>query len=156
MKTLIVFATKHGTTREVAERIAARIEGAAIHDLKKDGSPPLDSYDCVIIGSSLYAGAIRREAKAFMAKSTNALHGKKVGLFLCGMEASGAQGFFNANFPKEILQIAKTTAFTGGIFDPQKASAFERLVIKIVTKKSVYVNTINDSTIDQFAAAMKA
>jgi len=156
MKTLIIFATKRGATREIAERIAARIEGAAIHDLKKDGSPPVDSYDCVIIGSSLYAGAIRKEAKAFMAKSANTLQGKKVGLFLCGMEASGAQGFFDANFPKEILQMAKTTGFLGGIFDPQKASAFERLVIKIVTKKSVYVNTIDDAKIEQFATAMNA
>ena len=42
----------------------------------------------------------------------------------------------------------------GGIFDPQKTGAMERLVMKAVAKQSVYANTISDDGIEQFAEAM--
>ena len=48
MKTLILYATKHGATREAAKRIAAKIPGAVFHDLKQDGIPALFDFDCVI------------------------------------------------------------------------------------------------------------
>jgi menaquinone-dependent protoporphyrinogen IX oxidase len=32
MKTLILYATKHGAAREIAQRIAIRLDGAVVHD----------------------------------------------------------------------------------------------------------------------------
>ena len=73
MKTLILYATKYGAAYEIARRIAERIDGAVIHNLKQDGMPPLEEFDCVIAGSSVYVGMIRKEAKAFFTKNTAAL-----------------------------------------------------------------------------------
>ena len=36
MKTIILYATKYGTTAEIAKRIANRIDGATVHDLKNN------------------------------------------------------------------------------------------------------------------------
>jgi len=58
MKTLILYATKHGATREVATRIASHTDGTVLHDLKQASTPTLADFDCVIIGSSLYGGAM--------------------------------------------------------------------------------------------------
>jgi menaquinone-dependent protoporphyrinogen oxidase len=156
MKTLILYATKSGAAREIAQRIASRMEGAAVHDLKQGAIPPLADYDCIIVGSSIYAGAMRKEAKAFMAQNMGAIEGKKLGLFLSGMDKSGGKDYFQPNFSPEALQMAKATGFLGGIFDPQKAGFMGRLVMRIITKQSGYIDAIDDEKIEQFVEAIKA
>ena len=156
MKTLILYATKHGAAREVAQRIAKLIDGAVLHDLKQGGVPSLAEYDCIILGGSVYAGMLRKEAKTFLTQNADALRGKRLGLFLCGMDASGEQAFFKANVPADILQAAKATGFMGGIFNPKKAGVMGRLIMKAVAKQSEYIDTIDDSKIKQFAEVMRA
>ena len=156
MKTIILYASKRGAAAEIARRVAEKIGGAALHDLKKGGVPSIGEFDCVIVGGSLYVGMIRKEAKAFVARNADALRGKKLGLFLSGLEADKEKEYFDANFPADILRAAKAAGFLGGIFDPQKAGFVERLVMKAVAKQSAYVNTIDDSKIDQFVKALKA
>jgi len=156
MRTLILYATKYGATQEIAEAISGQIGGAVLHDLKQGETPPLADFDCVIIGSSLYAGSIRKEAKVFLAQNAAQLRGKKLGLFLSGMAQGDEQKYFTDNFPPDMLQETTAASFLGGIFDPQKAGAMERLIMKAVTKKSGYVRTIDDEKIKQFAARMHA
>ncbi|MDR0490077.1 MAG: flavodoxin domain-containing protein [Oscillospiraceae bacterium] len=154
MKTLILYATKHGAACEIAQRIEKKIGGAAIHDLKQGGAPSLAEFDCVIVGSSLYAGRIRKEAKAFLAQNADALKVKRLGLFLSGMDASREKPYFDANVAMDVLQAARAARFLGGIFDPQKAGAMERFIMKAVSKQSGYRNTISDDSIEQFVEAM--
>ena len=155
MKTIVIYATKYGAAGEIARRIADKIGGAVIHDLKQ-GVPSLAEFDCVIIGSSIYAGMIRKEAKVFLSKNASTLQGKKIGLFLSGLDASSQKTFFDINFPTDILQAAKTAEFLGGIFDPKKAGMIERFIIKMITKKTRYINIIDDSKIEQFVKAVKS
>jgi menaquinone-dependent protoporphyrinogen oxidase len=58
MKTLILYATKHGAAHEAAQRIAKHLDGAVLHDLKQGGVPSIAGYDCVIIGGSIYTDTI--------------------------------------------------------------------------------------------------
>jgi menaquinone-dependent protoporphyrinogen oxidase len=155
MKTLILYATKYGAAEEIAQRIAKRINGAVIHDLKQSGGPDLAAFDCIIIGTSVYAGMIRKEAKTFAWQNANVLREKKLGLFLSGMGESGEKEYFEKNFPPNLLQSAKAANFLGGVFDPKKANFIERLIMKIVTKQSGYLNNIDDSKIERFVEAMK-
>ncbi|MCL2569302.1 MAG: flavodoxin domain-containing protein [Oscillospiraceae bacterium] len=156
MKTLILYATKYGATREIAERIATQIGNATLHDLKQIDLPPLADFDCILIGSSLYAGSIRKEVKTFLAQHGPELQGKKTGLFLSGMSAEVSLKPFEDNFPTALLEQSATWAFLGGVFDPQKANFAERLIMKAITKQSGYVSTISDEKIEQFTAQMKA
>jgi len=155
MKTLILYATKYGAAYEAAQRIAKHITGSVLHNLKQSGVTSLAGYDCVIIGSSVYVGSIRKEAKAFLSQNTNALKGKKVGLFLCGLQEAEEKAFFKNNFPDEILQTAKAVSFLGGIFDPAKSGILERFIMKAVAKQSGYIDTIDDGKIAQFSEELK-
>jgi menaquinone-dependent protoporphyrinogen oxidase len=150
MQTIILYATKHGAAREIARRIADKIDGAALHDLKQGDVPDLTAYDCVIVGSSVYAGMIRKEAKEFLSKNAELLQSKKLGLFISGMAKDNEESVLSAAFPKVLLQSAKVASLLGGIFDPQKAGFFERLIIKAVTKQSAYVDTIDNDKIGEF------
>ena len=158
MKTIILYATKYGAAEEIAKRIANKLSGSAecvIHNIK-DALPALSDFDCIIFGSSVYAGSICKEAKTFLADNEKILLEKTLGLFLSGIGTDGKDTYFKSNFPDNLLQKAKARGFLGGVFDPKKAKFAERLIIKIVTKKSVYINTINDIRIEKFAEDMKA
>ena len=154
MKTIILYATKYGASREIAHRISERIDGAETYDLKQDSIPDLAGYDCVIVGSSIYAGMTRKEAKEFLSQSADVLHGKRLGLFISGMSTDNEEAVLAAAFSKELLRCARKASVLGGIFDPKKAGFFERFIMKIVTKKSEYINTIDDGKIDAFVNAV--
>lgn len=155
MKTLILYATKHGAAKEIAERIAALIPGSTVCDLKSNDIPPVTQYDCIILGASLYAGSIQKEAKEFLSNDAEVLRGKRLGLYLSGMDASREKEFFEANFPTVILQAAVAKSFLGGIFDPKKAGFLERLIMKAVAQQSGYSNTISDDKVELFTEALK-
>ena len=156
MKTIILYDAKYGAAREIANRIAEKMESAVVCDLKQNDIPVLSAFDCVIIGSSLYAGMIRKEAKAFLAKQADTLRGKRIGLFLSGMDTdeNNQKSFFENNFPAEILQAAKAKVIPGGIYDPEKAGFMERFIFKLATKKFVYSDIIDDDKIARFAKEM--
>ena len=156
MKTIIVFATKYGAAKEVAKLIAENIEGSAMHDLSDKNVPSINDYECVILGSSIYAGRIRGEAKAFLEKNSKILPEKTLGFFISGLDLTREKEFFEANIPSDLLQKAKAASTLGGIFDPKKANFFERFIIKMITKTSAVTNTINEGKIKQFAEKMKS
>ena len=156
MKTLILYATKNGAAAEIANRIAGQIEGAETHDLKQKPIPVLEDYDCIIVGTSIYAGTIRKEAKEYITENAGVLAKKRLGLFISGMGTENEEGVINSAFPSELVKAAKAANVLGGIFDPAKSGFFARLIMKAVTKQSGYVCNINDEKIAQFVEKMKS
>ena len=83
-KTLIVYMTKSGVTRENAEIIAKVLrEQYELHvdiiNLKENSKPDLSQYDNVIIGSGIRIGMWYRKAYKFL---NNNFDGKRVAIFL--------------------------------------------------------------------------
>jgi len=155
MKTLILYATKYGAAEEIAKRIAIQTGDATVLNMKFAGDEQLADYDCVIIGSSVYAGMFRKEAKAFLKENADDLCKKKLGLFICSMGDSNKDEVLKTNVPENIINAALVTESLGGMFDPKKANFFERLIMKAVTKQSGFIDKINDEKIKSFADAMK-
>ncbi len=86
-KVLVTYATKYGTTREIAEEIAAALTGAG---LDTDIIPVMevgiiDAYDAVVIGSPLYMGKILVEAREFCKQYKPYLEGKWIAFFVSGI-----------------------------------------------------------------------
>lgn len=156
MKTLILYSSKYGATREIAQRIANETDGAVICDLKQNNIPSLNLFECVIIGSPLYAGMIQKKVKAFISQNAQALQEKNLGLFLSGMDESKEKTYFDTNFPREILQAATAKSFLGGTFDPKKAGIMARFIMKTIAKQTGYINTITDEKIEGFTKAVKS
>ena len=155
MKTIILYATKYGGAAEVARLVAALFEGAVTYNLSNDDIPPLDDFECVIIGSSVYGGSFRNEAKSYLSANAEELCKKKLGIFACGISKSESKEAFKANVPDNVLAATTAVCASGGIFNPERASFFEKLIIRIVTKQKGYINNINGENILEFAEAMK-
>jgi len=145
MKVLVLYATKHGATAEIAEKIAKKMDGVA-HNLANKNLPNLADFEYVILGSSVYASTIRKEMKQFLAKMPQIQ--PIAGIFLSSFEEK--DDFFAKNFPPHVLAQVKVKAFLGGIFDPTKVGGIERAIIKAVMKQTKYTSTITDEKITQF------
>jgi menaquinone-dependent protoporphyrinogen oxidase len=83
---LVVYASRHGATRGVASRIAARLGELGLSvDLcdVADAKPPRD-YDAVVFGSPVYDQSWPPEAEAFVRRHLGALADRAVWLFSVG------------------------------------------------------------------------
>jgi len=88
MKTIVVYASKMGSTRKVAEYIAGKIGSEAI-DLKKNPRPDVSGFDRIILGSGVYVGGLSKRLIAFIKDA--GLGGKDVRMFIC-CKLSGDKG----------------------------------------------------------------
>ncbi|MDX8141410.1 flavodoxin domain-containing protein [Lentzea sp. NBC_00516] len=83
---LVAYATKMGSTREIAEAIAERIRSAA-HEVTVQEAALVQSvapYKAIVVGSALYAGRWHREAVKLLKRNEELLSRRPVWLFHSG------------------------------------------------------------------------
>lgn len=137
MKTLIIYSGKHGTTQTCAEKLSTLLkEPAQAISIDQVKNSDLASCDGLIIGTSVYIGAISKKLKTFCAKHEEILKTKSLGIFVCsGSEASYTEENLNRWFPT-LNEQALVKSYFGGVFDFSKMNGIERFIIKQVRKKS--------------------
>jgi menaquinone-dependent protoporphyrinogen oxidase len=86
MTVLVVYASRHGSTEGIADRIATRLAdlGAAVELRRVDEVEALEAYDAVVFGSPVYDQAWPPEAKRFVERHGEALGARPLWLFSVG------------------------------------------------------------------------
>lgn len=115
MRVLVVYATHHGSTQEIAERIADRLQERSI-DVTVRSADQADTdvaaYDAAIIGSAVYAAHWLKDAAALVRRSRTALASRPVWLFSSGplgsdsVDAKG-QDVREAAKPREYAEFSE-------------------------------------------------
>lgn len=156
MKTLIIYASKHGFTENCSKLLKDRLPGEVIVvNIKKEIVPDIAYFDNIIIGGSIYMGKIQREISKFCTKNLNVLKEKKIGLFICAMQKGDmAETELNSSFPAELLTHAAVKESFGGEFILKKMNPLERFIVKIVSKTEKDVSAISEENINKFAQLM--
>ena len=123
---LVAYATKHGSTHEVAEAMAeelrtrgfdVKVRSAAVVDR-------LDGYDGVILGSALYMGRLHAEGRAFLHRHREELATLPVAVFAMGprtLEPSDLAGScrqLEQALAHEPAVSPFSTAIFGGVLKP--------------------------------------
>jgi menaquinone-dependent protoporphyrinogen oxidase len=82
----IAYATKHGSTQEVAEMVAAYLAEAGVetHTLPAARLESLDPYIAVVLGSPLYMGRLHGDGRAFLRRFRAELATKPFAVFALG------------------------------------------------------------------------
>jgi hypothetical protein len=86
MPLLVVYASRHGATAEIAAPIATRLvdSGASVDLRPVDEVETLDGYDAVVLGAPVYDQSWPPEANAFVAENRDALAARPLWLFSVG------------------------------------------------------------------------
>ena len=143
MKTrvLVVYATKHGATAEIAEKIGQvlRQAGLPADVLPADRAENLLSYKAVVLGSAVYIGRWRKEAAKFLKANEKALAEKLVWLFSSGPTGQGnpVELMKGWRFPRALQPIAdrirpKDIAVFHGAANINKMNFIEKWMMKNV------------------------
>ncbi len=95
MKTLILFSTRDGQTREIASYIASELKELGVEsdvvNLHRNADIGWDNYDRVIIGASIRYGHFHSSVDAFVKKHQRALNSMPSAFFSVNLVARKAE-----------------------------------------------------------------
>jgi menaquinone-dependent protoporphyrinogen oxidase len=136
---LVAYATKHGATAEIAEKIGQvlRQAGLGTDVLPAERVGDLTPYQAVVLGSAVYAGRWRKEAATFLEVNEKQLSERTVWLFSSGPlgEGDAVELMKGWRFPEAQKPIAdriqpRDIAFFHGALNMKKLSFPEKLIVK--------------------------
>lgn len=136
---LVAYATKYGSTREVAETIAAALceqgidaEASSVTDVRM-----LDGYRAVVLGAPLYIGRWPSEAQQFLTRYREELAELPVAVFALGPltaeadEVRGAREQLDQELARYPWLTPVSIAMFGGRYDPSHLSFAHKLMAKM-------------------------
>lgn len=156
MRTAIIYASKHGTTAKVAQKIQNHLgeEKAQLFNLRKDKNFDVSQFDRIIVGGSIHAGQIQKKVKQFLEIHTQNLLQRRLGLFLCCMHENEAENQFNTAFPEILRTHAKSKKIMGGEFLFEKMNFVEKALIRKIAGVNESVSKIDESKITSMVDEM--
>ena len=138
-KVLITYATKLGSTTEVAHAIGKTIseKGIAVDILPIEEVAGISSYSIVIIGSAIRMGSWLPEALNFIEEHQDALNKVSTKIFCVhilnqGHEPESQKERATYTAPVRAIINPEDEAFFAGKIDPSQLKFFERLLFKAV------------------------
>jgi menaquinone-dependent protoporphyrinogen oxidase len=123
---LVVYATKYGSTGEVAEAIAARLRTLGVEATARPAAEvkDLSGYSAVVLGTALYFFRWRGEAHRFVQRNRKALASLPVAVFGLGPiedkpeQYTGAREHLDKGLAKHAWLHPVAVAVFGGKLDP--------------------------------------
>jgi menaquinone-dependent protoporphyrinogen oxidase len=136
---LVAYATKYGSTREVAEAIAETIREHDLIAIVEAASEvqSLDGFEAVVLGAPLYIGHLLSDAGQFIERHREALTRVPVAVFALGPltisddEARGSQDQLDAELARYPWLSPVATAMFGGRYDPERLSLMHKMMAKM-------------------------
>ena len=141
IRVLVTYASKHGATAEIAEKIGQTLLQAGLQAdvLPVNRVSDLKPFQAVVLGSAVYMGQWRKEAVNFLKTNEKSLAERPVWLFSSGPMGKGdpVQLTKGWRFPKSQGPIIdrirpRDIALFHGMLDMKKLNFFEKWVIKNV------------------------
>ena len=133
---LVVYASKHSSTAEIAERIATAMRSAGCDAEARPAGEvdDLSGYAAVVLGSAVYAKRWQRDASAFARRHSAALRGMPVWLFSSG-PFGAPEDHPTASTPHVAETLAKKLGarehvMLGGRVPPDPGNFVERAMLK--------------------------
>ena len=134
-QTLVAYGTRYGSTREVAEAVAATLEEQGVEtDVKQAREVrSVDGYDAVVLGTPLYMGALHKDVRALLERSREALEHTPWALFALGpIRADDGLDGSREQLTKALAKLpaptpASTAVFVGA-YDPARLGFKDKMV----------------------------
>jgi menaquinone-dependent protoporphyrinogen oxidase len=123
---LVAFATKHGSTQDVATEIAGRLcaHGIVTYTCAAAAVDGLEGYDGVVLGSALYMGRLHADGRNFLRRFRRELAARPLAVFAMGPRTLADENVASSRRQLEAVLATEpalhpfASAVFGGVFDP--------------------------------------
>lgn len=136
MKILIVTASKHGSTTEIARILGEELTARGHQATLADAGEPVEvaPFEAVVLGSSIYAGHWRKPARRFVDHHRAELQARPLWLFSSGPLGEAPKP---GDEPVEVAEVLESTGarehhLFGGKLDKEDLNIGERAILKAV------------------------
>lgn len=149
MRVLVVYATRYGATKGIAERIATGLNesGHEAEAVSTKAAGPLEGYDAFVVGSAVFIGSWLKEATAFVHRNADLLAAKPVWLFSSGPigTSTDEEKVRETTVPKQIAELTPLVHARGhrvffGAFDHTKLGFGHRIVFAMPAMKKLMID----------------
>ena len=125
---LVTYASKHGSTAEVAEVIAAALceQDLEVDVRRADDVEETERYGGVVLGGALYMGRLHRDARRFLHRHREALSTLPLAVFAIGPRTLEAKDVATSRSQLDhaLARIPEVVPFSvaifGGVVDPKE------------------------------------
>ncbi|TVQ40331.1 MAG: hypothetical protein EA384_03480 [Spirochaetaceae bacterium] len=158
----IVYASRHGATRTVAQRIAVVLQetgetSVSIMELGTVDQRRLEGSDTIIVGGPVYAGRIVPEIPRFCESHRQLLLARPVGLFItCLHEGEKARSQLSMAYPQWLFAHACVHADLGGAVELGSLRIVDRFVMRRVARVRHDVDRIRMDAVRDFVSRLRA
>ena len=133
---LVTYATRYGSTQEVAEAVAAtlRENGLEVELRPMQKARTLEGYRAVVLGTPLYIGSLHKDAQSFLSRHHEALTQQPVAIFALGpthtdeKEWQGSRAQLDKELAKYPWLNPVALEMFGGKYDPAKLRLPDKLL----------------------------
>lgn len=139
MKILVAYASRKGSTGEIAMAISKELEGAGhgvtVAQLKEINS--VDSYNAIVIGAPVYTGHIDSEVRKFAERNKSGLKDLPVAAFAVGLAPVNPKIGSSSALEEQLkemvapLHLVASKVFAGKL-DPSQHSFMTKTMISLM------------------------
>ncbi len=125
---LVAFASKYGSTQEVADAVATELRkaGAAVTLEQARDVKTLEGYSAIVLGAPIYIGALHKDALNFLRQHRQELEKRPIAVFALGpthadeQERQESRAMLDKELAKFPWLAPVTVEMFGGKYDPHK------------------------------------
>ncbi len=138
MKTLIVYTSKSGVTKDVASLIENTLSGSISVVALGGQSKDIDllSFDLIILGSPMYMGYLRKAMRRFVFENQEVLLRRPLALFVVGAHHQvNLDKYLRMSYPNTVVEHACIKSHLGGEFRFDEMGLFKRMLVRKIAKE---------------------
>ena len=147
MKTAIIYESKKGFTKKVANLIHENLSDSVISNTSTfDKSIEYEHY---VLLSPLYYGQLNKKIKEFIELNLGVLLRNKVTIIFSGMNVKEFDNIFEMNLSKDLLAHAEII-HAGGAYNFKKLNFLEKFIVKKVAGVKESFEEFKEDSIREF------
>jgi len=134
LKTIIIYATKYGSTKKSSELLAHKIGGeTVVVDVNKNIIPQLNGFDKIVIATSIKMGMADKMIKQYCKENEKELIQGNTFLLICAGSGDKIDEAVKLNFSAELVNGFKCVQYVGGEMNANLAKGIDKMILKMAT-----------------------
>lgn len=156
MKSAVVYATRHGTSRKVADRIATALGDCETYSIQEARNLDPAAFERIVLGCSIHAGNSPKSMRDFCRRHREALLARPLALFLCSMNPKEREHNRDVAYPKELRNHALACELVGGEYLVDRMNFVERFLVRRFSGATSSLSMLDEAAMERLVTALRA